>query len=89
MSLMPTWNFGRPDREMTFKRVIESLSMLLEQATADEAELLTEIQRFSAAPPMWMKEFKTSWLVNSVVKWLEVRPISSSPKPLCTLILEV
>lgn len=56
--------------------------MLLEQATADEAELLTEIQRFSAAPPMWMKEFKTSWLVNSVVKWLEVRPISSSPTPL-------
>ena len=55
--------------------MITKLPSLVDQAVADDISLMTEIKSFSASP---MEEFVTPWLMESVVKWLEVCSISSS-----------
>lgn len=51
--------------------------MLVEQATADDIDLLTEIRCFSTSP-IWMEGLMISELAISVVRWLEVPIISLS-----------
>ena len=60
--------------------MIRSLPSLVSWAAVDDIALLTEIQYFSASPiVMSMGKRETSYIAYSVVEWLEVCPIPSSP----------
>jgi len=52
------------------------------KAMENDIELLTEVQSFWIEPashvPIIMKEYEISFLAVAVVRWLEVRPTSSS-----------
>ena len=83
-SLTPIRNMGAisftPDSIFT-RHIVPVLSILLGKAMADDANLLMEIQCFAPPPFMGKDSFSGYQLLRSVVNWLEVRPISSSPSP--------